>query len=600
MASIIQSRRDTAANWTSVNPVLAQGEKGYETDSIGSSEAKYKIGDGLSDWASLDYQGTGGGAVDSVNGQTGVVVLDTSDISDTTDKRYSTDSEKTVLGNTSGTNTGDQDISDLQPILSEGAFVDGDKTNLDNQSGTNTGDQDLSGKADKATLTQSGGNVTGSIDTDTNTFSLTSSGGAGGDITEDGTNLKYGTGSDFGTGGNRRVAAGIDTTSTGDDGVAIGYNADAGTDSVSIGSSVAYISSALRAVAVGNDIREIENNSIVITGSSAQSGGGYRTKSASSIMIGNNLNIQSQNPSNLSGNHGVFIGTSLTNNVSNTAARGVMLGYLINRGNAEAAVIIGETIQMTDGYRDTTAIGSSLVLDTTESPDCVVIGHGSGAGTDPNGASGGQQVAIGKNAYSGSWRCTTIGAFSKSDKVSSTVVGYGAYSGMIHGAVFGRGGYITEALQGTNSITLLYTETTVIGKAYAKYTNPYVEGNDEIVNNVSEQNNGTEVYNITTASGLDADTTPTVTDTKGAILDISGGIGTGTAESGLLTFSSAPSSGVSSNVLNTNEIAVQIDASVGVDSRFMLLDVTDGTLKRVEFGADDSAGAGFKTLKIAN
>ena len=28
------------------------------------------------------------------------------------------------------------------------------------------------------------------------------------------------------------------------------------------------------------------------------------------------------------------------------------------------------------------AIGSSLVLDTTESPDCVVIGHGSGAGTD--------------------------------------------------------------------------------------------------------------------------------------------------------------------------------------------------------------------------
>jgi hypothetical protein len=146
MASIIQSRRDTAANWASVNPVLAQGEKGYETDSIGSSEAKYKIGDGLSDWASLDYQGTGGGAVDSVNGETGIVVLDTSDISDTTDKRYVTDAEKTVLGNTSGTNTGDQDLSSLQPILSEGAFVDGDKTNLDNQSGTNTGDQDISAK----------------------------------------------------------------------------------------------------------------------------------------------------------------------------------------------------------------------------------------------------------------------------------------------------------------------------------------------------------------------------------------------------------------------------------------------------------------------
>lgn len=221
MSSIIQVRRDTAANWTSVNPVLAQGEKGYETDSIGSSEAKYKIGDGLSDWVSLDYQGTGGGAVDSVNGETGIVVLDTSDISDTTDKRYSTDAEKTVLGNTSGintgdqdisgistnataialntskvgytealvsgntdvvantskvgltaaqttklanttnTNTGDQDLSSLQPILSEGAFVDGDKTNLDNQSGTNTGDQDISAKieADDYAVYNTGGTV---------------------------------------------------------------------------------------------------------------------------------------------------------------------------------------------------------------------------------------------------------------------------------------------------------------------------------------------------------------------------------------------------------------------------------------------------------
>tara|TARA_R110000751_G_scaffold76642_1_gene154506 strand:+ start:442 stop:1200 length:759 start_codon:yes stop_codon:yes gene_type:complete len=139
MASIIQSRRDTAANWTSVNPVLAQGEKGYEVDSIGSSEAKNKIGDGLSDWDSLDYQVSG--KVKSVNGEEGDVVLDTSDIADTTDKRYVTDAKKTVLDNTSNTNTGDQDLSSLQPILSEGAFVDGDKTNLDNQSNINTGDE---------------------------------------------------------------------------------------------------------------------------------------------------------------------------------------------------------------------------------------------------------------------------------------------------------------------------------------------------------------------------------------------------------------------------------------------------------------------------
>lgn len=60
-----------------------------------------------------------------------------------------TDAERTNLGNQSGTNTGDQDLSGKQDILSEGAFVDGDKTKLDNQSGTNTGDQDISGKADR-------------------------------------------------------------------------------------------------------------------------------------------------------------------------------------------------------------------------------------------------------------------------------------------------------------------------------------------------------------------------------------------------------------------------------------------------------------------
>lgn len=48
------------------------------------------------------------GAVESVNWQTGVVVLDTGDISTVVDKNYVTDAQLTVLGNTSGVNTGDQ------------------------------------------------------------------------------------------------------------------------------------------------------------------------------------------------------------------------------------------------------------------------------------------------------------------------------------------------------------------------------------------------------------------------------------------------------------------------------------------------------------
>ena len=69
---MIQIRRDTAANWTSVNPVLAQGELGIETDTL-----KIKAGDGTTVWNSLGYLiDTGGyGTVTSVGvvgGSTGL------------------------------------------------------------------------------------------------------------------------------------------------------------------------------------------------------------------------------------------------------------------------------------------------------------------------------------------------------------------------------------------------------------------------------------------------------------------------------------------------------------------------------------------------
>jgi len=50
MASKIQIRRDTASNWTSVNPTLSNGELGLETDT-----KKLKAGDGSTAWTSLAY-----------------------------------------------------------------------------------------------------------------------------------------------------------------------------------------------------------------------------------------------------------------------------------------------------------------------------------------------------------------------------------------------------------------------------------------------------------------------------------------------------------------------------------------------------------------
>lgn len=92
MPSRIQTNSDTAANWKSVNPVLAQGEFGFEHDT-----RKVKIGDGASAWSSLGYAveeslsttgkaklaglqaGTQVNAVVSVHGRTGTIAAQPGD-----------------------------------------------------------------------------------------------------------------------------------------------------------------------------------------------------------------------------------------------------------------------------------------------------------------------------------------------------------------------------------------------------------------------------------------------------------------------------------------------------------------------------------------
>jgi hypothetical protein len=54
MANRIQIRRDSEANWESINPVLADGEPGLNYD---NNQVKY--GDGESDWMTLTSSGTG-------------------------------------------------------------------------------------------------------------------------------------------------------------------------------------------------------------------------------------------------------------------------------------------------------------------------------------------------------------------------------------------------------------------------------------------------------------------------------------------------------------------------------------------------------------
>ena len=55
MAVQIQFRNDTAANWTSADPVLALGELGLESDT-----GFFKLGNGTDAWTVLAYGGVNG------------------------------------------------------------------------------------------------------------------------------------------------------------------------------------------------------------------------------------------------------------------------------------------------------------------------------------------------------------------------------------------------------------------------------------------------------------------------------------------------------------------------------------------------------------
>jgi hypothetical protein len=72
MAYRIQFRRDTSTNWESNNPILLQGEFGYELDT-----GFAKIGDGSSTWDQLTYFGgtgpTGSTGPTGATGPTGSV-----------------------------------------------------------------------------------------------------------------------------------------------------------------------------------------------------------------------------------------------------------------------------------------------------------------------------------------------------------------------------------------------------------------------------------------------------------------------------------------------------------------------------------------------
>ena len=107
MAVQIQFRRDTDANWTSINPMLAQGEVGYDI-----TADKIKIGDGINYWTGLTYSQGADGAngtsgTSGINGTNGVSgTSGTSGVDGTGGGGTMSATDKSILFNDNGTISG--------------------------------------------------------------------------------------------------------------------------------------------------------------------------------------------------------------------------------------------------------------------------------------------------------------------------------------------------------------------------------------------------------------------------------------------------------------------------------------------------------------
>ena len=148
-----------------------------DTDDIDDSTQinKYTTSGDISKLAGIEV-GAQINTVDSVNAKTGVVVINPDDLDDSaTVNKFVTAAQIIVIDNQSGVNTGDQDLSGIETDISDLEtailLIEGDQgtqdvaialntnkisfdsvssTRLANTSGTNTGDQDISGIATNA------------------------------------------------------------------------------------------------------------------------------------------------------------------------------------------------------------------------------------------------------------------------------------------------------------------------------------------------------------------------------------------------------------------------------------------------------------------
>lgn len=73
----IRPRRGTAYEWSTINPILLEGELGMEfpDSGIGTGLCKFKVGDGVTDWVNLPYAFDGAAANAIIGGNVDIFHL---------------------------------------------------------------------------------------------------------------------------------------------------------------------------------------------------------------------------------------------------------------------------------------------------------------------------------------------------------------------------------------------------------------------------------------------------------------------------------------------------------------------------------------------
>jgi len=121
MATRMQQRRGTAAQWTSANPILNAGEMGWESDTN-----KFKIGDGTNHWADLDYFIDANSTVNPSFGTSIVFEGATADSYETTLQVTDPTADRTItLPDSSGTIALTSDIAELSQDAIDAALTAG-------------------------------------------------------------------------------------------------------------------------------------------------------------------------------------------------------------------------------------------------------------------------------------------------------------------------------------------------------------------------------------------------------------------------------------------------------------------------------------------